>query len=262
MSIFRNKMEDSLNGSRKRRGSSRYYLFFLICLVALGALGTGMYLLLLNVSWFDLREVQLQGNVSVADSLIHNITRPYLGQNLLRISKRGISGEVLEFARIKNVKIRRRLLHTLSIQILERKGLIYLKSTSGDLFPIDEEAVVLERYGSVYTEDLPILSTYLDNSGLKAGTQLDKPYIKSALQLHKRIQKEAADFLPLVSEYYVIDSLVYIVDARYGTRIIPSTQNLAKQFKRYQFVQDNGNINRNSVVDLRFDNQVVVKAGN
>jgi cell division septal protein FtsQ len=53
-----------------------------------------------------------------------------------------------------------------------------------------------------------------------------------------------------------------MIDSRLGTRIIPSPENLAKQLKRYQFVQDNGNINPHSVVDLRYSNQVVVKAGN
>jgi hypothetical protein len=59
----------------------------------------------------------------------------------------------------------------------------------------------------------------------------------------------------------MIDNTINIIDARYGTRIIPGEDNMATQLRRYQFVQDNGNISRKSVVDLRFDNQVVVKAG-
>lgn len=60
----------------------------------------------------------------------------------------------------------------------------------------------------------------------------------------------------------MIDDTINIIDARYGTRIIPGETDIANQLRRYQFVQDNGNIARRSIVDLRFDNQVVVKAGN
>ena len=74
--------------------------------------------------------------------------------------------------------------------------------------------------------------------------------------------KEAPDFLPQISEYYLIDNTINIIDAKTGTRIIPSEEDFATQISRYRFVQENGNINRNSVVDLRFKNQVVVKAGN
>jgi hypothetical protein len=42
----------------------------------------------------------------------------------------------------------------------------------------------------------------------------------------------------------------------------PSTKNLARQLSRYEFVKDNGNVSNNAILDLRFDNQVVVKSGN
>ncbi|MDD4310561.1 MAG: cell division protein FtsQ, partial [Candidatus Cloacimonetes bacterium] len=144
----------------------------------------------------------------------------------------------------------------------ERRGLLYLKSLEGDLYPVDAEAVVLAKYSSIYTEDLPIFSTYFSNNQFKAGVKLKKPGLARILALHQRIIKEAPDFLPRISEYYFIDNTVNIIDAKYGTRIIPSDEDMSSQLKRYLFVQDNGNIDRRGVVDLRFKNQVVVKAGN
>jgi len=74
--------------------------------------------------------------------------------------------------------------------------------------------------------------------------------------------KESPEFLPNISEYYTINNTVYIIDARNGLRLIPSTKNLARQLSRYEFVKDNGNVSNNAILDLRFDNQVVVKSGN
>lgn len=247
--------------TRKRRGSSRYYLYFVFSLLGIALLGIGIYFLMINVPYFNLKQVQFNGNAAVSDSLLAKLTNPCKGQNLLAISKSELRARLSTFARIKGVRIRRRLPSTLLIQITERKGMLYLKSTDGDLFPIDEDCIALEKYGNVYNEDLPVVSTYLSSKQLKSGAKLNKPDLSLILQAHKQILKEAPHFAAHISEYYVVDNTVYLIDAKQGTRIIPSRENLSKQFQRYQFVQDNGNINPHSVVDLRFDNQVVVKAG-
>ena len=144
----------------------------------------------------------------------------------------------------------------------ERKGILYVKSFEGNLYPIDAEAIVLERYSKVYREDIPIFSSYYKDEQLKPGIKLAKPDLNRILQTHLAIMQDAQDYLPIISEYYMIDNTINIIDARYGTRIIPGETDFADQLRRYQFVQDNGNISQHSVVDLRFDNQVVVKAGN
>ncbi len=247
---------------RKRRGNSRYYLFFIVTLIILGIIGVGFWYALTSVNFLDLKKITISGNTAIPDSLILKIAKPYLGVNLVALSRSDIKKSLLKLSRVKEVKLRKKLLHTLDIQITERKGFIYLKSLEGDLFPLDSEGVVLARYTPVYLEDLPVYSTYISNSQIKAGKKLVNPKLARILNLQKRIQKEAPDFLPNVSEYYLIDNTVNIVDAKRGTRIIPSDEDLARQFARYLFVQENGNIKTQSLVDLRYKNQVVVKAGN
>jgi cell division septal protein FtsQ len=211
---------------------------------------------------FQLKKINISGNTAIPDSLIYKATARYLGMNLLSIPSVDVKHDLKRFSRVKEVQLRKKLLHTLDIHITERKGIIYIKSIEGDLYPIDAEAVVLAKYSSIYTEDIPIFSSYFVGKQLKAGLKLNKPNLTRILNLHQRISKEAPDFLPFISEYYLIDNTINIVDAKHGTRIIPSEDELASQLKRYLFVQDNGNIDRRSVVDLRFKNQVVVKAGN
>jgi cell division septal protein FtsQ len=246
---------------KKRRGNSRYYLFFLLSLMAVVAIATGLVYTLRHLSIFDLDQITINGNLAIPDSLIQKASNSYLGTNLFSISKRDLRQDLQKISRLKDVKIRKHLLNKMSLEISESEGLLYVKSFEGNLYPVDADGVVLSRYSKVYREDLPIYSSYYKDAQFKPGIQLTKPDLKRILALHQRMVKEAPEYLHIISEYYMIDNTINIIDARYGTRIIPSEDNMATQLKRYQFVQDNGNISRKSVVDLRFENQVVVKAG-
>lgn len=244
---------------RKRRGNSRYYIFFTISLMAILALGIGVFYFVLHIPWLNVKHIKLSGNSVVPDSLIIKTCTPYLGTNLFKVPKKELDAKLNQFSRIRSVKIQRRIPATIKLTIAERKPILYVKSFEGKLYPIDGEAIVMKTYTPLADEDIPIYSSYYTEDQLKAGTKLTKADLNKVLSLHKRVIKEASDYLPIISEYYMIDDTIYMVDARHGTRIIPSDENIATQLKRYQFVQDNGNIAKNTVVDLRFENQVVVK---
>jgi len=248
--------------SRKRRGNSRYYLFFFVSIIFIVLIGFAAWYALTHMNIFTLEKVTVAGNTSIPDSLVIKITKPYIGTNLISIRSSEVKAKLSSISRIKEVKLRKKLMHTLHLQITERKGLIYIKSVEGDLYPIDADCVVLASCSPIYMEDLPIYDSYLTNSQLQSGKKLKNAKLSRILEIHQLIAIDAPDFLANVSEYYFIDNTVNIIDAKHGTRIIPSDDDLAKQLSRYQFVQDNGNINKRSVVDLRFKNQVVVKAGN
>ncbi len=246
---------------RKRRGNSRYYLYFSICLVSFLALGFGLWYAMRHLPFLEVKQVKISDNTAVPDSLIWRLTQDQIGVNLLRVPVKDLRGRILDLSRVKDVKVRRQLLSTIKVIVREREGILYIKSREGNLYPIDSEAIVMERYSPIYTEDIPIFSSYYKDEQFVCGEKLDKPEIMRILALHQSIMQEAPDYLPIISEYYMIDNTINIVDARHGTRIIPGEGDIATQLRRYQFVQDNGNIDRQSVVDLRFDNQVVVKAG-
>lgn len=246
---------------RKRRGNNRYIAYFVIALLLTVAIGAGIYRGLMQVSWFNLQKVQIVNNQTVPDSLIVKIVDPYMGKNILSISRKELSEQIAGISRIKSVKVKRRLLHGLRIVVSERSGFLYLKSLEGDLYPIDSEAKVLERFTAFYSEDLPVVSTFLTGKQISEGQLTNKTYLRKILDIHRKIVEEMPDFASNISEYYMVDDAVHAIDVRFGTRFIPSEDDLISQLKRYQFVQDNGSINRNTLIDLRFKNQVVVKAG-
>lgn len=246
---------------RKRRGNSRYYFFFALALILTGLIGTGAYMFLVNVSWLNITQIRHSGNSIVPDSLITQKLSFCMGKNLLAVSSSEIRSQFESIARIKQIQVRKSLPHTLNITFQEYPAVLWLRSAEGDLKPINASAKILETFDGIAKEDLPIVGTFLPSAQLKPGIKLNKPYLNRILALHAKIGKEAPDFLPIISEYYMIDNTIHIVDTRYGTSIIPSENEIAAQLRRYLFVQDNGNINRRSTVDLRFDKQVVVKEG-
>ncbi len=251
-----------MRSKRKRRGNSRYFLFFVLILFLMGILGTGIYLFAIKVSWFDVSKISHRGNHILPDSLITAKVSSYYGQNLFTIRGSKLAKEFSTIARVKEVKIKKKLPSHLEIIFTEQPATLWVKSSCGNLFPVDKDGRVLENFDGIAHEDLPIVGIFLNATQMKAGTKLNNPSLRKALALHQQICSEAPEFLQFISEYYIIDNTIHIVDSRQGTSIIPSTKDLAAQFKRYQFVLDNGNIAKRSTVDLRYDKQVVVKDGN
>jgi len=246
---------------RKRRGNSRYYLFFTLSLAGAIALVIGSWYALRHLPFLAVRQIKISGNTAIPDSLIYEHCEDQLGQNLFKVPLKQIKHEIMNISRVKELKVKRQLFSTLKVEIKEREGILYVKSLEGKLYPIDADAIVMQRHSPIYQEDIPIYSSYYKDENLTPGTQLVKQDVSRILALHLKILQEAEEYLPIISEYYMIDDTINIIDARFGTRIIPGEDDIATQLRRYQFVQDNGNIEQSSVVDMRFENQVVVKAG-
>ncbi len=248
--------------TKKRRGHSRYYLIFALVLLCLTATFIGIYYLLINLSWFNIERIQVRGNQYIQESTVLDLSKSCLGQNLVALDTKPLLDSLKGIARIDKVTIHKRLMHSLLIRITERQGFLYIKSAEGNLYPIDHNGIVLEKTGLFHSEDLPMVQSFLPDKKLKPGSVLSQAPIVKIIATHKCIVADYPEFGQYISEYYVMDDVVHFIDARYGTRVIVSDDNIRKQLERYMFVQDNGGIDRNSVIDLRFKNQVVVKAGN
>ncbi len=247
--------------SKKRRGHSRYCLIFAMVLLCLSAAFIGIYNLLINLSWFDIEKIQVRGNQYIKESTVLDLSKSCLGKNLVALDTKPILDSLKSIARIDKVTIHKRLMRSLLIRITERQGFLYIKSAEGNLHPIDHNGIVLEKTGLIHSEDLPIVQSFVPDEKLKPGSILSQAPIVKIIDTHQCIVADYPEFGQYVSEYYVVDDVVHFIDARYGTRVIVSDDNIRKRLERYMFVQDNGGIDRNSLVDLRFKNQVVVKAG-
>ncbi len=244
---------------RKRRGHSRFIVFFILLLAGLLCLSWIGYRTLCQADWLNVKTIRVAGNSYVSAQNIRALLQDYTGSNLVAISSSDIKDELYKIKRIKKAEIVRLYPSTLKIKVTERKGFVYLKSTDGDLFPIDENGLILEYAAFPSGEDIPVVNTTIPSRRFLVGKIVQYPFLTRVLALQDQIMQEQPDFLKSVSEYYEDKGLIVIVDAKYGTRIIAGDENLKDQLRRYQFVQENGTIDKDKIFDLRFQNQVVVR---
>jgi cell division septal protein FtsQ len=244
---------------RKRRGNSRFIIFFILILMVLSGLSWVTYRGLGKADWLRIRNIAVAGNQNVSMSTIQELLENFVGENLVQVSSREVKKQLYKIKRIERVKVIRQYPATLKVRVYEKQGFLYLKSLEGDLFPIDEKGRIMEYAIFPADEDLPIVHTRFQSNQLHTGSIVREEFVKNAINLQKKIASARPDFLKYISEYYQEGDLTYIVDAKYGTRILLGERDIDNQLRRYTFVQENGDINRKDIVDLRFSNQVVVR---
>jgi cell division protein FtsQ len=244
---------------RKRRGHSRFIFFFILIIMVLTGLTWAGYQTLSKADWLSIKTIRYAGNENVSSSTIQSLLREFMGRNLLDISTNEVRQQLLKIKRIASVKIVRQYPSTLKVKLTERKGFLYVKSKEGDLFPIDENRMVMEYAVFTSKEDLPIVQTQIPGKQLHVGKVINDVFLKRVIALQKEIIADQPDFIKTISEYYADNDLIVIIDAKYGSRILLSNADLKNQLRRYQFVQENGDINRKDILDLRYKDQIVVR---
>lgn len=244
---------------RKRRGNSRFIFFFIMILLVLGGLTWASYEGLRRAPWLAISKFSVSGNECISASTINGLLQDYMGANLVDISSKSVRKQLMKIKRIERVSIFRLFPNTLKIKITERKGFVYLMSREGDLFPVDDKSMVIEYAIYPSKEDLPIVHSQYPSQQLHAGRIVNDGFLKRVIKLQKQIIAERPEFLKSISEYYQDNGALVIVDIKYGTRILVNDQDLSDQIRRYQFVQENGDIDRKNILDLRFKNQVIVR---
>ena len=251
-----------MTSTRKRRGNSRNYAYVIVGMLLLIAFSFAIYRTIISIPWFNLKSFKVVNNERVPSSVLEKHIRQHFGENIFHISIASLKKRIGSTHRIKELKIRRHLPNSLTLILKERRSFMYIKSLDGELFPIDEEAIVLENFYPYHPDDIPVLSVFLSKEELVPGRKIDKAQVITAIKMHKQICEQAPEFEERVSEYYFVGKTPLMVDAKYGACIIPDPAELIPQLKRYIFVQENGAIDHGAVFDLRYRDQVVVKAGN
>ncbi|HOD17604.1 MAG TPA: FtsQ-type POTRA domain-containing protein [Candidatus Cloacimonadota bacterium] len=244
---------------RKRRGNSRFIVYFSLILILLSVAGIFGYRTLCKADWLNIQNIEIIGNENISSQTLRTILQPYAETNLLALSSHEVKDDLYKIKRIADIKVIKLFPSTLKVKITERKGFLYLLSREGDLFPVDEQGMVIEYSFSPSQEDLPIVHTSYSSKQLHAGKIVKDNFLNRVYALQKQIISEQPDFVKSVSEYYKQGDLIVIIDARYGTRIILGDQNIKDQLRRYQFVRENSSIERDKILDLRFKDQIIVR---
>lgn len=122
--------------------------------------------------WFglvDLRQVVITGNHHAAATDLVSLSGLQRGRSLLATSLRGVSANLLRHPRIKNVILRRRLPHTLSIQVEEREDVAWMSNPEGEgCLVVGEGGVIVSMDCSRSTAMIELRGARLSGGGVGA----------------------------------------------------------------------------------------------
>ncbi len=243
---------------RKRRGNSRYIATYLSIAILIPIMISIAYIIASRVEYFTITRIEIVGNQNLNSSFLEEMSSGFIGMNLFSVSEKNISLKYENIVRVKNTKIKRILPDKLRIIVNERTGHFYIKTVEGYLIPIDKGMVVLDNNGFYLSEDLPIIDTDLSVNALTTGTVLENDFIVEVYQIHSIIEESLIDS-KFISEYYRLNSDLYIIEARTGSRICIGSKNYEERLTKLEFVWRNIGIETHQEIDLRFDNQVVLR---
>jgi len=244
---------------RKKRGSSRYYILFVFIVVLLVSSFVGIKYLVQNIDFFQIKDVQVQGNRNLETEFLSNISQDFIGQNLFKVSPGDIMLKYSNINRIKSISVSRKLPDRLQIKIEEKSGYFYIRSMEGELFPITKNREILDNTQFYDNEILPIVTTYLLSEELAAGLFVNDTWIETVFEMAAELNE--IGLLEDVSEFYQENDEVVLVQTPIGYRIVPGKGELTEKFKRYKFIRDNRSFSRNDYIDLRYNNKLIIGTG-
>lgn len=122
--------------------------------------------------WFDLvdlREVVITGNHHAAAADLVSLSGLQRGQSLLAMSLRRVSANLLRHPWIKNVLLKRRLPHTLVIQVQERAEVAWMSNpSSGGCLTLGEGGVIVSTDCSRSASMIELRGARLSGGGVGA----------------------------------------------------------------------------------------------
>ncbi|MCF7793772.1 MAG: FtsQ-type POTRA domain-containing protein [Candidatus Cloacimonetes bacterium] len=246
--------------SRIKTGSSRYFVFFFLVLCLLVIIFFSIRGLLSKVDWFRIESISIEGNKNLETEFLSNLSLDFLDSNLYAVSKEDIMKKYSNIIRIKDIKIRKIFPNKIKIEIQERKGLFNIKTTEGSIFPIDKEKIILDNDNFYSDEVLPVICTELSNENIKTGNIAEDAFLDRVYDFYNNVVPEFPEFFQQVSEFFPKDNEIYIVEANTGYKIVFGDEEIIDKVKRYEFLEQNRTFEKGKVVDLRYKDQLVIRA--
>ena len=208
-----------------------------------------------SIGLFNNIEVQIKGNQFVKDAQIQDQLYPHLTESLLSLRLNEIQEDLINIDFIETVQVSRVLPHTLLIQVVERNPMLLLNINDVTFF-MDIKGVILPANRvSISFFPVPIIT-------ISEGSEQEDGKTREIADFFQFILNDYPLFYDNLSEVIIsADKWTFFSDSK--TRIFATRENLFTQFsilKNFEkTVYPNRRLDDYSYIDLRMDEQVVVK---
>jgi len=239
---------------RKRRGNTRYFAWFLTIIGGLYLAFRLILLLLYSLNIFMIKDLSFTGQMAIATDNLKQAGDDLIGRNLFRVSQEEVKDIYSSFSRIKDLSISRRLFGKLQINIVERKPVFQVLTHDGKILLVDDESVILSLSESSLTENPTIISVKALSDTLEPGKSLKDPFLEEMLKMYPKIKEAEPDFYDYISEIYVKDGDLYMVESRQGYRIILPRENLLQNIIDYMDIKNTYSFDNKTIIDMTIEN--------
>jgi len=245
---------------KKKTGSSRYFFYFIFSSGIIVASYFGVKSLIIKMDMFYINKIEISGNINLESEFLQNLSRDFLGQNLYAVSKKDVLQKYENILRIDDIKVIKIFPDELRIMVKEKKGIFYLKSKEGEIFPIDRNRIVLDNKNFYEHEIIPVIETDIPSSDFLFGEKIENDFVERVFTFYDRLIKTDLEFSNHISEFYENDGDIVMVETSVGYRIIFGDDEVEEKLKRYVFLEQNRTFEKGTIVDLRFKNQLVIRS--
>ncbi len=246
--------------NKKRSGSSRYFFFFLVLVVLIYAAYIGINSLFTKLDLFKIKSIEISGNDNLETAFLTNICNDFINLNLYSISKKDVVKKYENIVRIDDIKVSRIFPNKLKIKINEKKGEFFFRTENGTIFPIDKNRVVLDNLNFYENEVLPVIGTNIPDAEIIIGEKIDNVLIEEIFLLKKKFANIDPDFINSISEFYLKDENIVLVNADIGYRIVLGNNEIEEKLKKLIFLEQNRIFEKGTIIDLRFKDQLVIRS--
>ena len=233
----------------KRRG--RFIKRF-AALVLLAAMAFGGNYFLMHSSFFELREVVIDGNKFVSDRELKDLMGIDEGENIFRLPSAEVARMGLSSKWVRSISVRKEFPHKLVIKLTEAVPTALLQVRK-DVYFVDDRGVVLEKLEDAPVTFLPVIVSNSARNPVTFGEAVKLAGVlkeKGIAAREKRIEITGVEKNP--------EDLTMSMD---GMRVKVGSGKYEEKLRR--FFELSGEIRKRHVsvkfVDLRFSNGVVVK---
>lgn len=209
---------------------------------------------------FAIESVELVGLSRVAEEDVHRLVADLAGTNILLAPLDACVARLEAHPRIERVTVRRVLPNQVSCTIIEREPVALVFTDR--YFEIDAAGMVMP--GDAYTAllDLPTI-TGVPAADVRAGEVCENDMVTGALEALNVCRSWGGEFADEIAELRATSSGLSIRSLREDCVLLVGDADFEKRLRKFFLLRDElaRRESPDRLIDLRFDNQVVLRSG-
>jgi cell division septal protein FtsQ len=205
---------------------------------------------------FIITDVQFFGGGTIPPDSLKRIRASLVGRNLVTVTFSDAREALLAFPEVRDAVFERRPWHAVECRVVKREPVALL--VAGDILEVDGEGVIIPRRAGKGDVDLPVITGIgAQDLGRRSGARS----IECAVEILELFKKLGLSPAKQLSEIHVSGEDIDLVWMGTGTLVRLGRDQYESRVRKLQTVVGilNDRERFPSVIDLRFDRQVVVR---